>query len=203
MRINAPIKEGYLPGFQYQQEKVGPMLDQVESYAIAPPEVLFLYHTWARLLKSEIALRSFSFGELQSFLRYVPEWLPANWPEAPASYRNLVAKLATITEADRLKAIPALPADVQIAITGWKNYFQEGGIIDKTTLTYQQLANFLERYPYYARNYWRNIVMEGRPHYLEKFTQGGYQLDGVVPNEELTAFLKVAFYNDLQSQSRD
>lgn len=199
MRINAPMKEGYLPAFQYQRGQIGPTLDQVDNYAIAPPDVLFLYHTWARLLKPEAILRSFSWAELREFLQYAPEWQPENWPGAPPSYRSLMARIPQLSKEDLSKNVPALPADVQIAITGWKNYFQEGGIIDRIAPTYRQISNFIERYPFYARNYWRNIVINNRPHYLETFSTGKYQPESAVPPEQLTAFLKVALYNDQQA----
>lgn len=202
MRTHASVKEGYLPGFQYKEGKVGIESGQAEAYVIAPPDVIFLYHVWSRLIRSEFAFRNFSGQELVDFLKYAPEWLPEQWPEAPASYRTLVVKLSNASSEELSETVPTLPVDVEIAITGWKNYMQEGEAIDKLAPTYQQLVSFLERNPHYARNYWRNIVVNQRTHYLETLSSGKYILKNTVPANELTGFLKIALYNDEQAHSQ-
>jgi hypothetical protein len=196
MRIYASVKDGYLPGFEYRDNKVGIVSNQAEQYAIAPPGVLFLYHTWSRLLKDAVILRPFSYQQLSDFLQYAPEWIPDQWPAAPASYRNLVEKIPMMSAEELSKTVPALPNAVQIAITGWHNFFKEGPAIEALTPTYQQVQDFLQRYPHYARPYWRNILMSQRPQYLEAFSKGSYKADDLVPINEMAGFLKVAIYND-------
>lgn len=49
-------KTGYLKGFEYQN-RIGIQSNLAEKYAVAPPELLFMYHTWSRLLKGEFTPR--------------------------------------------------------------------------------------------------------------------------------------------------
>ena len=47
MRVNVKQKTGYLSAFQYTDKlTVEPLL--ADNYVEAPPELLFLYHTWHR-----------------------------------------------------------------------------------------------------------------------------------------------------------
>lgn len=197
MRTNVSGKSGYLPGFQYV-DKVSIEEGQAEAYVSAPPKIIFLYHTWDRLIHAEFPKRPISGRELREFLEYAPEWSPKHWPEAPKEYQTLVATLAE-KDGSALD-LTSLPIDVQLAVIGWKNYFLEGKMIESYKPTYGELAEFLERFPHYARNYWRNIVMNGRPDYLKGLLKGSNDPKALVPEGELSGFLRVALFNFKQAQ---
>lgn len=189
MRVNVSAKTGYLPGFQYV-EKVAIEPGLADNVVVAPPEALFLYHTWDRLIRNEFAARPIGGEEFKAFLDYAPEWQPNNWKEAPEEYKSLVASL----DEQKPVSLKSVPRDVQQAFIGWKNFYIEGKEIEKSQPTYEELQEFLKRFPHYARNYWRNIVMRGRPDYLKTSAKG------VIPEKELTAFLKVALFNYAQAK---
>ncbi len=174
MRAHAARKSGYLPGFQYL-DRVGPDLEMLDDYVIAPPELLFLYHTWVRQIGDEIPLRQITSAEFAEFLKYAEEWQPQYWAQAPKGYVELVSGLSKNTEKDLRTTLPHV---VQLAFQGWKNYFKEGEAINKYTPTPEELKAFLEQHPHYARPYWRNIV----DNYLKDSNQ-------------FAPFLKVALYN--------
>lgn len=62
MRANVQQKTGYLPGYN--------KADQMDEYVIVPPEVLFLYHTWKRLVGDYFIPRSLPSEKFQEFLSY-------------------------------------------------------------------------------------------------------------------------------------
>jgi len=192
MRVNAKNKNGYLSSFQYI-DKIGLNPEYAEDYAAAPPEVLFYYHTWHRLIKKEFALRNIPAKEFQNFLAYVEEWQPRYWAQAPAEYITLVNELPQLPEQD-LNQLPenVLPLEVRQAFIGWKNYFIEGNEINNIRPRYKEMADFIKKYPHYAHNFWRNIVGES---YLTSLRRGNYNPDAIIPDSELSSFLKVAFYN--------
>lgn len=197
MRVNVKDKNGYLPGFKYQG-KVGLEADAADQYVIAPPELLFLYHTWDRLIKDEFAQRPIIVGDFQDFLNYEEEWQPKYWPNAPEGYAKLVDSLSSAPDKDaQLVAVSDVPMDVRIAYQGWRNYFKEGDAINKIKATYADMQEFLQAFPHYARNYWRNIAsVEGNEHrYLYTLTLGQFNPLDTIPDKEMPPFLKVAFYN--------
>ncbi|MGK5594811.1 MAG: hypothetical protein ACSNEK_05585 [Parachlamydiaceae bacterium] len=196
MRANVSSKTGYLPGFEYK-DKITIIPGQAEQYVSAPPGVLFLYHVWHRLLGKTFPKRAISVNEFKAFLDYNTEWQPANWPNAPKGYREVVEKVSYET-GNRL--LLDLPREVQQAFIGWKNYFMEGESINHIRPTYAQLRLFLSDFPHYARNYWRNIVSSGRPDYLQSFGDKNKGEEEIVPENELTGFLKVALFNFEQAQ---
>lgn len=173
MRVNVSSKAGYLPGFQYS-EKIGIEPGQADDYVSAPPEVLFLYHVWKSLVGDILIPREIRAGEFRHFLDYSPEWQ------------------SRVADFDDIKG---LPMDVQQAFIGWKNFFMEGELINKVSPTYSEMARFLERYPQYGRNYWQNILMRGKPDYLKSLFLKQYDPDAIIPESEMAAFLKVAYYN--------
>lgn len=191
MRINAPAKTAYMPGFQYQ-EKVSLDLSFADDYVIAPPQVIFKYHAWHRLVSGEFTQRLISATEFKEFLQYSEEWLPQNWPEAPSDYASLVKNLDN--ESD---LTTQLPLQVKQAFQGWKNYFKEGVSVNALSITYQQLYGFLAKNPHYSRNYWRNIA--GNNYLLSILKPPDNQLDSV-PREEIPPFLRVALYNYLVAE---
>lgn len=191
MRVNAKEKGNYLPGFQYQ-DKVTLDLAYADQYAAAPPEVIFRYHTWNRLLKKEFVERPIKLKDFRDFLSYADEWHPNYWPDAPKGYVDFIKNLpeSKIEDLSTL-SYQEFPLDVRMAFQGWQNYFIDGEAINTISVTYQQLNEFLSNHPNYARNYWQNIV----PSYL-KSANG----EGAVPPDEMAPFLRVALFNYLKAK---
>jgi len=191
MRVNSKTKSGYLTGFEYL-EKVNIEEGFAEKIVAAPPELLFLYHTWARLLKSEVPPRKVTPQEFVEFLEYVDEWQPKNWPNAPKGYKDLVDN---VFKSKNL--FNDLPLDVKIAFIGWKNYFKEGEAINGANASYGLMQKFLKKYVNYQRANWRNISGE---EYLKTLTFGKFQPDEIIPKEEVPPFLRVAFFNAIMAE---
>lgn len=195
MRVNVSSKSGYLPGFEYINKfTMNPQM--ADQYAIAPPEVLFRYHTWNRLLKGEFTPRPIHVTEFVEFLENDEAWQPENWPEAPEDYREMVKSLDPTSKEDMQKMPEStLPKDVRIAFQGWKNFQFEGENINAMRATYKQMAEFIKKHPHYARSYWRNISDRGQQQYLKELNQATDESDEVIPPDQLTPWLKVALYN--------
>lgn len=196
MKANYSSKSSYLPGFQ-SEGRVNVIPSEAEKYVSAPPEILFLYHTWKRLIQNEFSSRSIPVNVFKEFLDYAEEWQPQNWPAAPQSYANLIKNLPK-SNAD-LNTLPEaeLPLEVRQAFQGWRNYFKEGDAINSIHLTFDETEQFLNNYPHYARNYWRNIVEKNYPEYL-KSTLDSAPKDKTLADNEVAPFLRVAFYNFMQ-----
>ncbi len=196
MRINSKQKDGYLPGF-FHNGKVTMDLSFADQYAEAPPELLFRYHTWHRLVSNEFIPRPIARNDFMEFLRNVPEWQPTYWPAASKSYSAMISQLPS-SDVEDLSALgeEELPRIVRLAFQGWKNYFYEGEEINHVKPTANQMKAFLERHPHYARNYWRNIVMDVTPDYLKSLPKS--DSDAVIPAKEMSPFLKAAVYNYLK-----
>ena len=192
MRVNVSAKAGYLPGFQYS-EKIGIEPGQADDYVSVPPDVLSLYHVWKSLLGDVFIPREIRAGEFRQFLEYSPEWQPNEWMGTTAEYQEIVNGLGKGN-----MPIKGLPIDVQKAFIGWKNYFMEGAKINDVNPSFQEMAQFLKQYPFYARNYWQNLLMRGKPDYLKSLFLQQYDPDAKIPESEMAAFLKVAYYNFLQ-----
>lgn len=202
MRVNVKEKSNYLPAFN-NNNKITVDVASADQYAVAPPELLFRYHTWHRLVSKEFTERPIPIKDFQDFLSYAQEWLPVYWPGATPSYARLVDGLPKSKVKD-LSALPQeeLPLVVRIAFQGWQNFFKEGEAIDKVGATQKQMQEFLSSHPHYARNYWQNIVHDSVPNYLKSISSDKAASDSPVPSSELAPFLKVAVYNYLQSVSR-
>lgn len=199
MRINMSKKAGYLPGFLTTAENFSPSTS--EEFVSAPPDLIFLYHSWHRLLVPEFISRPIPPQEFDQFLEQLPEWNPSNWPKAPQDYIQLIDK--GYADMSDLQSLPqsALPLIVRQAFLGWKNYFLEGPNINDLEPTFEQVRKFLDKHAHYARNYWRNISeINGQKvaglDYLSGFVQGTMIPDAIVPKEQLTPFLKIALYNE-------
>ncbi|NGX58138.1 MAG: hypothetical protein K940chlam3_01043 [Chlamydiae bacterium] len=189
MRAHVAKKSGYLPNFQYL-DKVSVEPQFADDFVVAPPEILFLYHTWNRQVGDLYIPRPINPAEFQEFLAYAEEWQPQYWDEAMGNYIQLVENLSS-NESDLNEH---LPLEVKQAFQGWKNYTQEGDQIQNIQPTYEQMRRFLKKYPTYARNYWKNVVSVK---YLQTLEDGNPQ--DIIPKVELSAFLKVAFFNDQMS----
>jgi hypothetical protein len=198
MRVNVPDKSNYLPGFQYLN-KVTLELANADDYVIAPPELLFRYHTWHRLVGNEFSPRPIPIGEFREFLKEVEEWQPKYWPKAPPEYVKFVEQELPNTQLTHLEILSpsVLPQEVRMAFQGWKNYFKEGEKIDQVQPTVEEMKKFLAKNPHYARNYWRNIVEKTVPNYLRTFSMREQDPKSRVPSDEMSPFLKVAIYNFL------
>lgn len=201
MRVSVRSKGSYLPGFLATRENFNSATG--EEFVSASPDLLFLYHTWKRLLVPDAIIRPIEAKEFAEFLEYLPEWQPKNWPEAPSGYVKLVESLSDAQ--NNLQTLPesTLPMLVKQAFQGWKNYFKEGPQINALEPTFQQVTDFLKQHPTYARNYWRNInqvagLQIAGSHYLYGLLEGNESLAAKVPSEQLTPFLKVALFNTEQ-----
>lgn len=160
-----------------------------DDFVIAPPEVLFRYHAWHRLVGNALTERPILASEFRSFLQYAPEWLPENWPDAPKGYVEVIQDLGAQDD-----LTTSLPFQVRQAFQGWKNYFMEGNAINALVVSKRELEEFLSLFPGYARNNWRNIV--GVEYLSYTLTPGGGN-DDPVPATEIPGFLRVALYNYL------
>jgi hypothetical protein len=195
MRVHAKNKIGYLPGFQYLH-KVNMELAFSEEHVVTPPTILFLYHTWNRLLYSYYPSRPITQIEFNEFLSVLPEWQPDNWMDSPEEYKTLVESLKSMENQslERL-SLNELPVQVRHAFYGWKNFFKEGDLINAFNPTFLEMDNFLKQYPNYRKNFWQNIESE----YLKSLSDKSYVSEGVIPQNEIPAFLRVAIYNHTKS----
>lgn len=204
LRVNVSKKTGYLPGFISTSEGFDPAT--AEEFVSAPPDLLFLYHTWNRLLTSEGVARPIRPTEFDDFLQQLPEWQPVNWKKAPPEYTQLIHS-KSYSKLEDLQTLPEsiLPIIVRQAFQGWKNYFLEGPRINDVQPTYAQVKAFIDQHPHYARNYWRNIeTIHGQevagPNYLYALTHETFIPDALFPKEQLAPFLRVALFNAEQAQ---
>ena len=195
MRQHVRNRTGYLPGFDYV-DRIGIAEGVTEKYVAAPPELLFLYHTWNRQVKREFSPRAIPRVEFIQFLDYMPEWLPENWPAATQGYRQLVGGLGR-SELENLVVLSdsELPKDVRIAFQGWKNYFFEGLKINNIEVTEGEMHRFLKGHPHYARNYWKNVVAQEYPHYLDGMDR--IEQSELLPPDQVAPFLRQAYYNSI------
>lgn len=193
MRANVSMKVGYLDGFQYG-EKISIEPGMAEKFVSAPPQVLFLFHVWNRLLGSYEADRPIDRAEFLDFLEYCPEWKVENWPKATKEYQLLMQLLAEGKSS--ATSLEHLPLKVRQAFTGWKNFFFDRDQINKVKPTFEQMEKFLAEFPAYARNNWRNILMKNNPNYLKALFIGKFNPKTTVPEDELAPFLKLGYYNN-------
>ncbi|MCB1149498.1 MAG: hypothetical protein KDK48_04970 [Chlamydiia bacterium] len=196
MRVNSKTKSGYLPGFQYL-DSVAAEPELAGEFVVAPPEVLFLYHTWKRQIGGYDFRERIEPAQFLKFLEYDPIWTPENWNEAPKRYVEMVSHLSEdspINMTDLPHAV--LPLMVRQAFVGWNNFFHNGNAIRTLQITRKEMQEFLEVYPYYSRPFWQNIVGE---QYLRSL-ESGPQAE-LLPQDELNGFLKQAFFNSIQERS--
>lgn len=194
MRIHSSNKTGYLPGF-YSIGKVNPKPENINEFVVAPPEVIFGYHTWKRLLSEYVIPRQIPREEFKEFLASSPEWKPENWAKAPEEYKQFVDEFDLVS-VPNLQSLPiqTLPKNVRNAYLGWKNYYREGDLINQEKPSVGEMREFLDRYPNYSRHNWRNLY----PLYLQTLQDQSTDPETIIPNEELTSFLRAAYYNDKQ-----
>jgi hypothetical protein len=191
MRIHSPSKTGYLPGFN-SVGSVNPKLEALETYVSVSPEVLFKYHTWNRLLGKYVIPRPINPKEFREFLVSAPEWDPKNWPNAPQEYRQLISEL-DLMQVPNMQTLTetAFPNSVRNAFLGWKNYYREGDLINQIKPKVKEMKEFIDRYPNFARNYWRNLY----PDYQKSLLDASANPEAIISSEEISPFLRVSFYN--------
>lgn len=200
MRVNAKEKGAYLPAFQYL-DKVTVDVAYADQYVTAPPDLIFRYHTWSRLVKDEFTERAIPTEEFRQFLEYAEEWKPRYWPGAPAEYVHFIEKLPSLKIKDlSILSRKELPIDVRMAFQGWLNYFKDGEAINTMKVSQGEMQRFLSAHPHYARNFWRNIVEKTTPNYLKGATSGG---EAQVPSDQMASFLRVAVFNFLTAQKEE
>lgn len=202
MRINLK-KTGYLSGFSPSAQNFEP--ETAEEFVLAPPEVIFLYHTWHRLLSSDYISRPITLSEFAEFLDQMTEWQPKNWKNAPDGYAQLVEQKKYVSAGD-LQTLPEseLPLIVRQSFQGWRNYFKDGETINKIDPTIDEVLTFLIKHPTYARPFWRNIgeidnVPVAGLNYLKDLLMPPIA-DAKLPNDQLSSFLKVAIYTQMYSK---
>jgi len=192
MRGNANLPEAYLPHFR-SRGGIHVIPELADDYVVAPPEILYRYHVWKRLIGDSLSPRPIFQGAFMKFLHENPEWLPKNWKEAPPGYITLVNSLNQM-EIVNLQPLSEkeLPFETRMAYQGWFNYTREWEKISLFFPSEAQLEVFLQSHPHYTRSYWRNMI----PDYL-------LNLEEVKPLEEsdFSSFLKIALFNSLQPQS--
>lgn len=197
MRINAGTKNGYLPAFQYM-DNVSVEPELADKYVTAPPELIFLFHTWERLLSRYYFPSPISIPEFKEFINYDEQWKPQFWADAPKEYAAFIKSLleGQINDLD-LQVMPTatLPIVVRKAFQGWKNYTIQGDLINKLKVNVADVREFIQANPNYARNYWRNILLKTYPSYLETFEAGTAKSEEPLPKQELAPFLKAALFN--------
>jgi len=198
MRVNLK-KTGYLPAFQLL-DKITVEPDLADKQVVAPPEILFRYHVWDRLIGDVLIPRPIPVKEFQEFIAYCEEWQPKYWAEAPVGYVKWIGQISENDGDLQGLSLIVLPLQVRQAFHGWKNYFKEGDAINALPITFGEMKVFLEAYPHYARNYWRNIFLTDVPHYLWSNFSGKFDDAAKIPPQELAPFLKVAFFNFHQSE---
>lgn len=191
MRSNVKNKTGYLPGFQ-PPPKMAPYSAEADEYVVAPPELLFHYHTWKRLVGDYVISRAIPSAEFVEFLTRDDEWLPHYWANAPKGYVEFISGMDQLDIED-YQNLPesVLPLQVKQAFWGWKNYMIEGKAINQMKPTVGEVQKFLLRYPNYARNLWSELY----PGYLSFYEENKDDPSVVLPNEDIPPFLRVALYN--------
>lgn len=204
MRVNNAKKTGFLTGFLTSSENFSP--STAEEFVIAPPDLVFLYQTWNRLLSVDFIERPIDPKDFSRFLAQLPEWQPSNWPASPKEYVELITT-ESYTLAKNMQVLPqsTLPMVVRQAFIGWKNYFFEGPQINALQPTFAETKAFLDKHPHYGHSYWRNIKeVYGQKVAGESYLMGlkndDFAPDATVPVEQLSSFLKVAMYNDSQAR---
>lgn len=190
---------GYLPGFDYTT-RTGIASGQADVQVQAPKKLLYSYHAWNRLVNLKQPKRIVPMLEFYEFLDFNPEWDPVNWKEAPEAYRQLVRRLQfrSINEAEWVQAAESIPEETRVTFMGWKNATLEAPFIDEQKITVGQMQDFLEKYPHYARNYWKNLVAKDYPLYLLSVWQEKEPQE-ILSGGEVAGFLKQAFWNEQQA----
>lgn len=199
MRMNVARKGGYLPGFH--KDRPNFFIEEGEQRVIAPPEVLFLYHLWNRLIFPKAGEGGISPLEFREFLSATPEWDIPSWKHAPEGYRALLEEQRFLKEKDLAQlSLEQLPFEVRVAFLGWRRYYLEGEKINQWAPSKEEVVRFIQAHPEYARSLWRNIgEVEGQPvaglGYLSFMLTEQKMLPGeTAPRESVPPFLRFAMF---------
>ena len=145
--------------------------------------------------------RSIPKQQFLEFLKDSDEWRPGNWPGEPAAYPEFVKNLPESSVTDlKSTSFDILPNEIRMAFIGWKNYYSEGKEINDLKPTYALLERLVSVAPNYNRNFWRNIVMEAEQNYLLDYFKGTFKADDVIPNNQISSFLRVALFNQNKTE---
>jgi hypothetical protein len=197
MTYDLPPSSEYVTGY-WDSRKL--FADPVVADALvdSSAEMLYLYHTWATLLKSYLPGRPIPAARFMDFLMTCQEWQPRFWPQAPLGYGELVESIAQMNPTENLEelSMDEFSLDLRLAFQGYENYFFEAVQINALKPTYADIAELLQKYPYYARKYWFEALEKEYPNYLLTYTKGAYDPAESVPEDELTPFLRVALFNE-------
>lgn len=202
LRGPASAKNGYLDAFEANQPQMKP--EKADLWVTAPPELIFLYHTWNRLLAADPLITSIPSEEFIRFLDEVPEWKPLYWKAAPSEYEEWLKAKKYLTMPELQQATEQeLPLVVRQAFQGWKNYMLEGEQINQLKPTVGEAAAFVEKYPHYGRSYWRNLhAVQGQRvagiNYLKSLREPSADPEAPMQEDELAVFFKIAFFNALK-----
>lgn len=199
LKAHVKKKSGYLTEFEMDRPNFNPQSSN--AFVVAPPDLLFLYHTWKRLLEPDFISQPIPGAEFVEFLDAMPEWQAKAWKEAPKEYGELISSDRVLDSKDlAAESFTALPLSVRQAFQGWKNYFKEGDEINKINPTVSEIQAFLDVHPHYARSFWRNIdeivgqEVAGK-NYLLILEDPLVDGTTIVPKEQISSFLRVAFFN--------
>ncbi len=183
MRAHVDLSEAYLPHF-HSKGDIHMIPEFADTYVVAPPNILYRYHAWKRLIGDFVATRPIEKVNFQVFLDSNTEWYPRLWKNAPEGYQDLIKGLENLDVSNlQTLSYEELPLEVRMAYMGWFNYNSEWNQINLFSPPEKELTTFLEGHSHYAQNYWRNL----EPNYL------------LTPSD-LPWFLKSAVFNYLQSQ---
>ncbi len=188
MRIHQKGRTGYLPAFQlFNQPMMEPEL--AEKLVQAPPEVLYHYHTWNRLLGKTYIPRKIPPGTFLQFLESVQEWRPLYWAQAPEAYVQLLKDPNLLFEYPDLSVLSMeqLPLPVRKAFVGWVNFMEEGEAINRVILNTVRIREFLDSFPHYNRPFWKNLA--GADYLLD------LESEELLPPDQAPAFFRQAFFN--------
>lgn len=188
----------------YGKDKINP--SKLEERIEASAELLFLYHTWNRLIAAQQPIRAISSSQFLEFLQSQPQWQPSLWKEAPQNYVLLVNSLMGKKEvANSFLKREELPLMAVLAFQNWLNFGVEQQEIKEMHISDAQEALFLKAYPQYSRSYWQNILKKRFPKYLlniEKKAAASAAPAGLeTPSQEkLPIFFQTALFNFLANE---
>jgi hypothetical protein len=127
MRLHVKKKSGYLTAFSpIGRGELDP--DLAHKWVRAPPELLYRYHRWKRLIDAVIFPRSWSREEWSAFFADNPAWQE---------------------EKEGIK--------LQQAILGWTNYYLEGDTINEFPIRYAEVLGLVAKYPGFSPDQWQDL----------------------------------------------
>ena len=194
MRPNKRLGSYYLEDFD-GKDKIHLNFLKADKWVQVSHEVLFIYHTWKRLVGQYNYRAPISPFEFKNFVNDCPEWRSINWPNAPKEYKKILMdeKFLYINNLQELSYLE-LPLKVRKAFLGLKAFYKEGEAINTQEITYGSLRGFLRVYPNFSRNLWLGIYEQDYPNYLLDVDKAHISDYEIVPYDHLSPLLRFAFY---------